>query len=81
MARIAKFYEQLPKGAAAPIKPSGLLGRYKARYFRGDNASAAREFSLPFAPPLWAFSPLMAKYMEWMGCMQGWECTAMERTG
>lgn len=41
MARIAKFYEQLPKGAAPPIQPSGLLGRYQARYF-GKNASAAR---------------------------------------
>jgi hypothetical protein len=42
MARIAKFYEQLPKGSAPPVKATGLLGRYQARYF-GKNPSAARE--------------------------------------
>lgn len=42
MARIAKFYERLPKGAAPERAPSGLLGRYQARYM-GKNASAARE--------------------------------------
>ncbi|ETN42230.1 uncharacterized protein HMPREF1541_04171 [Cyphellophora europaea CBS 101466] len=40
MARIAKFYEQLPKGPAPAIQPSGLLGRYQARYM-GKNSSAA----------------------------------------
>ena len=42
MARIAKFYERLPKGPAPEVKPSGLLGRYQAAYF-GKNPSAARE--------------------------------------
>jgi len=42
MARIAKFYERLPKGPAPPIKSSGLLGRYQDRYF-GKNPSATRE--------------------------------------
>lgn len=41
MARIAKFYERLPKGPAPEIKSSGLLGRYQDKYF-GKNASAAR---------------------------------------
>jgi hypothetical protein len=41
MARIAKFYEKLPKGPAPQRAPSGLLGRYQARYF-GKNPSAAR---------------------------------------
>jgi Mitochondrial F1-F0 ATP synthase subunit F of fungi len=42
MARIAKFYERLPKGPAAEIKSSGLLGRYQDKYF-GKNPSAARQ--------------------------------------
>lgn len=42
MARIAKFYERLPKGPAPEIKPSGLLGRYQAKYF-GKEPSAARK--------------------------------------
>lgn len=42
MARIAKFYERLPKGPAPEIKSSGLLGRYQDKYF-GKNPSAARE--------------------------------------
>ncbi|KAK5078151.1 ATP synthase f chain, mitochondrial precursor [Lithohypha guttulata] len=40
MARIAKFYERLPKGAAPERAPSGLIGRYQARYF-GKNPSPA----------------------------------------
>jgi hypothetical protein len=42
MARIARFYEQLPKGPAPAPQSSGLLGRYQARYF-GKNPSAARK--------------------------------------
>ena len=42
MARIAKFYEKLPKGAAPDRSTGGLIGRYQARYF-GKNPSAARE--------------------------------------
>ncbi|KPI38503.1 ATP synthase subunit f, mitochondrial [Cyphellophora attinorum] len=41
MARIAKFYEQLPKGPAPEIKPSGLIQRYQARYMGPKNNSAA----------------------------------------
>jgi Mitochondrial F1-F0 ATP synthase subunit F of fungi len=44
MARIAKFYERLPKGPMPEIKPRGLLERYQHRYF-GKNPSAARESS------------------------------------
>ncbi|KAK5947652.1 ATP synthase f chain, mitochondrial precursor [Knufia obscura] len=42
MARIAKFYERLPKGAAPDRATGGLLGRYQARYM-GKNPSAARK--------------------------------------
>ena len=42
MARIAKFYERLPKGAAPEIKPSGLLQWYQHKYM-GKNPSATRE--------------------------------------
>ncbi|KAJ9622208.1 ATP synthase f chain, mitochondrial precursor [Knufia peltigerae] len=41
MAKIAKFYEQLPKGPAPQRAPSGPLGWYQAKYF-GKNPSAAR---------------------------------------
>ena len=47
MHRIVDFYTKLPKGPAPASKPSGLLGRYKARYFDGKNASAARKDSSP----------------------------------
>ncbi|KIY01227.1 uncharacterized protein Z520_02779 [Fonsecaea multimorphosa CBS 102226] len=40
MARIAKFYEKLPKGSAPARAPSGPLGWYQAKYF-GKNPSAA----------------------------------------
>ncbi|BGP41842.1 ATP synthase f chain, mitochondrial precursor [Rhodotorula kratochvilovae] len=41
-AKIVSFYSALPKGAATK-KPVGLspFARYKARYFDGENASAA----------------------------------------
>lgn len=42
MAQLVDLYAKLPKGPAPVEKPSGLIGRYKARYFDGDNASAAR---------------------------------------
>jgi len=48
MARIAKFYERLPKGPAPEIKPSGLLGRYQAKYF-GKEPSAAPIWHVIFA--------------------------------
>ncbi|KAK2745495.1 hypothetical protein FQN55_006191 [Onygenales sp. PD_40] len=39
MERIVGFYERLPRGPAPEVKPTGLLGRYQARYF-GKNPSA-----------------------------------------
>ena len=42
MQRVIKFYENLPRGPAPAEKPKGLLGRYQARYFSGEKASAAR---------------------------------------
>lgn len=42
MERVVSFYEKLPRGPAPEIKPTGLLGRYQARYF-GKNPSAMRE--------------------------------------
>merc|ERR1712187_828904 len=41
MERVVTFYAGLPRGPAAPVKPTGLIGRYQARYFSGKNASAA----------------------------------------
>ncbi|CAM0136885.1 ATP synthase f chain, mitochondrial precursor [Umbelopsis sp. WA50703] len=40
MGELVSFYKNLPKGQATPVKPSGLIGRYKAKYFDGENASA-----------------------------------------
>lgn len=45
MARIAKFYERLPKGAAPDRATGGPLGWYQAKYF-GKNPSAARKSHL-----------------------------------
>ncbi|KAF3012700.1 hypothetical protein E8E15_002953 [Penicillium rubens] len=39
MERVVTFYAGLPRGPAAPVKPTGLIGRYQARYFSGKNAS------------------------------------------
>ncbi|CCE91834.1 F1F0 ATP synthase subunit f TDEL_0D02500 [Torulaspora delbrueckii] len=36
---VVQFYKSLPQGEAAAVKPSGVIGRYKAKYFDGDNAS------------------------------------------
>lgn len=44
MERVVNFYAGLPRGPAAPAKASGLIGRYRARYFSGKNASGARMF-------------------------------------
>jgi len=41
MERLKSFYEKLPKGPAPASKPTGLIGRYKYRYFDGPDASAA----------------------------------------
>jgi len=40
MSRVVDFYKRIPKGPASFPKPRGLVDRYKARYFDGDNASA-----------------------------------------
>ena len=45
MGRVVNFYAGLPRGPAPEVKPTGLLGRYQARYF-GKNDSAARESHL-----------------------------------
>ncbi|KAF2494203.1 hypothetical protein BU16DRAFT_528345 [Lophium mytilinum] len=39
MQRVVSFYEKLPRGQAAEIKPKGLLQRYQHRYM-GKNSSA-----------------------------------------
>ncbi|KAL5334519.1 mitochondrial F1-F0 ATP synthase subunit F of fungi-domain-containing protein [Aspergillus crustosus] len=41
MDRVVNFYARLPRGAAPETKLTGLIGRYQARYFNGDKASAA----------------------------------------
>jgi hypothetical protein len=41
MQNVVSFYEKLPRGVPAEVKPKGLFGRYQARYF-GKNPSAAR---------------------------------------
>ena len=43
MERVVNFYAKLPRGAAPQVKPTGLIGRYQARYFTGDKPSAARK--------------------------------------
>lgn len=50
MERVVNFYAGLPRGPAAPVKASGLIGRYQARYFSGKNASGARMFSHTITP-------------------------------
>ncbi len=52
MARIAKFYERLPKGSAPERKSSGLLGRYQDKYF-GKEPSAAREYQFIYLLSEW----------------------------
>jgi F-type H+-transporting ATPase subunit f len=44
MDRVVNFYARLPRGVAPEVKPTGLIGRYQARYF-GKNPSAARKFN------------------------------------
>lgn len=43
MHRIVQFYEKLPRGPAPEAKPSGLLGRYQARYM-GKKPSGMRQY-------------------------------------
>ncbi|KAK0712284.1 mitochondrial F1-F0 ATP synthase subunit F of fungi-domain-containing protein [Apiosordaria backusii] len=40
MQRVVNFYSKLPRGSAPEVKPTGLLGRYQAKYF-GKNPSPA----------------------------------------
>ncbi|KAF3938087.1 hypothetical protein ABW19_dt0205720 [Dactylella cylindrospora] len=44
MARLVELYNKLPKGPAPKEAPKGLLGRYKAKYFDGENQSGARTY-------------------------------------
>jgi F-type H+-transporting ATPase subunit f len=46
MERVVTFYAGLPRGPAAAVKPTGLIGRYQARYFNGKNASGVRTYLL-----------------------------------
>ncbi|OLL23062.1 ATP synthase subunit f, mitochondrial [Neolecta irregularis DAH-3] len=39
MARIVDFYSKLPRGPKQDVQSLGLIGRYKQKYFDGDNAS------------------------------------------
>ncbi|ODV97490.1 hypothetical protein PACTADRAFT_36924 [Pachysolen tannophilus NRRL Y-2460] len=41
MEQVVSFYKKLPQGEASFPKPSGLIGRYRAKHFDGDNASGA----------------------------------------
>jgi F-type H+-transporting ATPase subunit f len=44
MERVVNFYAGLPRGPAPTAKPTGLIGRYQARYFSGKNASGVRTY-------------------------------------
>ncbi|AQZ10001.1 ATP17 (YDR377W) [Zygosaccharomyces parabailii] len=46
---VVQFYKSLPQGSAPAVKPSGLIGRYKAKYFDGDNASGKPLWHLALA--------------------------------
>ncbi|KAI9262183.1 mitochondrial F1-F0 ATP synthase subunit F of fungi-domain-containing protein [Phascolomyces articulosus] len=46
--QLVNFYKQLPKGTVEAPKPSGLFGRYKAKYIDGDNASVTPLIHLIF---------------------------------
>ncbi|CDR37340.1 CYFA0S01e09780g1_1 [Cyberlindnera fabianii] len=39
LASVVEFYKALPQGPAPQVKPTGLIGRYKEKYFNGDNAT------------------------------------------
>ncbi|CEP20838.1 hypothetical protein BN1211_0801 [Cyberlindnera jadinii] len=39
LASVVEFYKTLPQGPAPAVKPTGLIGRYKAKFFDGDNAT------------------------------------------
>lgn len=41
MERVVGFYAGLPRGAAPQVKPTGILGRYQARFF--NKGSGARK--------------------------------------
>lgn len=46
MGNVVAFYKALPQGKAQEIQPRGLIGRYKAKYFDGDNATGKPIFHL-----------------------------------
>ncbi|KAJ5674242.1 hypothetical protein N7462_009681 [Penicillium macrosclerotiorum] len=39
MERVVNFYAGLPRGPAPQVKPTGLLGRYQARYFNKNSGA------------------------------------------
>ncbi|CCE65085.1 hypothetical protein TPHA_0J02650 [Tetrapisispora phaffii CBS 4417] len=36
--KVVDFYKRLPQGSQPAAAPNGLVARYKAKYFDGDNA-------------------------------------------
>lgn len=49
ISNVVSFYKSLPQGPAQATKPSGLIGKYKAKYFDGDNASGKPLWHLALA--------------------------------
>lgn len=43
MQRVMSFYENLPRGPAPVLEPTGFIGRYRAKHF-GDKPTAKREW-------------------------------------
>ena len=39
IAKVVDFYKSLPQGPAKAAAPTGVVGRFKAKYFDGENAS------------------------------------------
>lgn len=45
MERVVNFYAKLPRGAAPETKPTGLLGRYQARYFNKSGSVTRKGYT------------------------------------
>lgn len=43
MDRVVNFYARLPRGNAPEVKPTGLIGRYQARYFNKSGSAARKQ--------------------------------------
>ncbi|AET39663.1 F1F0 ATP synthase subunit f Ecym_4640 [Eremothecium cymbalariae DBVPG len=39
ISNVVSFYKSLPQGPAQVVKPTNLIGKYKAKYFDDENAS------------------------------------------